>query len=194
MSDLVIKYGETTLDFNTLPQASLVAMLRRGVSHFLGSEQASKVTGMFKPDADGNLKDGVVDTDEARAKALAEFRATAIENLTAGTVGVSVRGPTIDPISVIINRLAKTEIKTILAKQKIKTPVKADDTVEMPDGSKVTMGQLIARRLDKDGPAGVDKKTGVAHIDRLKKEAEKIAAEQKKKNDKLEAIAEGSEL
>ncbi len=54
--------------------------------------------------------------------------------------------------------------------------------------------QLVARRLDKDGPAGVDKKTGVAHIDRLKKEAEKIAAEQAKKNAKLAAQAEDAVL
>lgn len=194
MSDLIIKYGEKSLDFNTLPQASLVAMLRRGVSHFLGSEQASKVTGMFKPDEDGNLKEGIVDTDEARAAALADFRAKAIENLVAGTVGVSTRGPTIDPISTIINRLAKAEVKTILANFKLKWPAKADDTVELPDGSKVTGAQLVARRLDKEGPAGVDKKTGVAHIDRLKKEAEKIAAEQKKKNDKLAAQAEDAVL
>ncbi len=194
MSELVIKYGETTLDFNTLPQASLVAMLRRGVSHFLGSEQASKVTGMFKPGEDGSLKEGVIDTDENRAKALAEFRANAIEALKAGTVGVSVRGPTVDPISVIINRLAKAEIKTVLGKMKLKAPIKAEDTIELPDGSKVTMAQLIARRLDPTGPAGVDKKTGIAHADRLKKEAEKVAAEQKKKNDKLEAQAEDAVL
>ncbi len=194
MSDLIIKYGETTLDFNSLPQASLVAMLRRGVSHFLGSEQSSKVTGMFKLDADGNLKDGVVDTEENRAKALTDFRASAIEALNAGTVGVSVRGPSVDPISAIINRLAKAEVKTILATHKLKWPAKAEDTVTLPDGSSVTAAQLIARRLDKDGPAGVDKKTGIAHIDRLKKEAEKIAAEQAKKNAKLAAQAEDAVL
>lgn len=194
MSDLVIKYGETELDFNTLPAASLVAMLRRGVSHFLGSEQASKVTGLFKPDAEGNIKADVPDTEENRAKALAEFRASAIESLKAGTVGVSVRGPSVDPISAIINRLAKAEIKTILATQKLKWPAKAEDTVKLPDGSEITGAQLVARRLDPTGPAGVDKKTGVPHIDRLRKEAEKIAAEQKKKNDKMLAQAEDAVL
>lgn len=194
MSDLIIKYGERTLDFNTLPQASLVAMLRRGVSHYLGSEQASKVTGMFKPGEDGSLKEGIVDNEENRAKALEDFRNAAVENLKAGTVGVSVRGPSVDPISVIINRLAKAEVKSILEKQKLKWPTKADDTVELPDGSKITGAQLIARRLDPTGPAGVDKKTGVVHAERLKKEAEKIAAEQKKKNDKLAAQAEDAVL
>ncbi len=194
MSDLIVKYGETELDFNTLPAASLVAMLRRGVSHFLGSEQASKVTGLFKPDAEGNVKATVADTEENRAKALAEFRASAIAALQAGTVGVSVRGPSVDPISAIINRLAKAEIKVVLGNMKLKAPAKAEDTIELPDGSKVTMAQLIARRLDSTGPAGIDKKTGVAHADRLKKEAEKIAAEQKKKNDKMLAQAEDAVL
>jgi hypothetical protein len=192
MSDLVIKYGERTLDFNVLPQASLVAMLRRGVSHYFGSEQASKVTAYFDPDHD-DAKNRP-DTAENRAAKKAEFQQAAYDALVAGTVGVSVRGPSVDPINSIINRLAKAEVKAILGAFKLKWPAKADDTVELPDGSKVTGAQLIARRLDKDGPAGTDKKTGVAHIDRLRKEAEKIAAEQAKKNAKALAMAEGAEL
>lgn len=192
MSDLIIKYGERTLDFNTLPQASLVAMLRRGVSHYFGSEMASKVTAYFDPEHDDaeNRKD----TPEARAAKKAEFQAAAFDALVAGTVGVSTRGPSVDPIQTIINRLAKAEVKTILANHKLKWPAKADDTVTLPDGSAVTGAQLVARRLDSTGPAGVDKKTGVAHIDRLTKEAKKIADEQKKKNDKLAAQAEDAVL
>lgn len=191
-NDLVIKYGERELDFNTLPQASLVAMLRRGVSHYFGSEQASKVVAWFNPEHED--AENRPDTPEARAAKKAEFQSTAYDALVAGTVGVSVRGPSVDPISAIINRLAKAEVKTILGTFKLKWPAKADDTVELPDGSKVTGAQLIARRLDPTGPAGVDKKTGVPHIDRLRKEAEKIAADQKKKNDKALAMAEGAEL
>lgn len=192
MSDLIVKYGERVLDFNTLPQASLVAMTRRGVSHYFGSEMAAKVTAYFDPDHEDapNRKD----TPENRAAKKAEFQQAAYEALVAGTVGVSIRGPQVDPISAIINRLAKAEVKTILANFKLKWPAKADDTVELPDGSKVTGAQLIARRLDPTGPAGVDKKTGVAHADRLKKEAEKIAAEQAKKNAKLAAQAEDAVL
>ena len=185
MSDLLIKYGTRELDFTKLPQASLVAMVRRGVSHYFGSEMASKVTAFFDPDHDDAANR--VDTPEARAAKKAEFQAAAYDAIVAGTVGVSVRGPSVDPITTIINRLAKAEVKTILANFKLKWPAKADDTVELPDGSKVTGAQLIARRLDATGPAGVDKKTGVAHADRLKKEAEKIAAEQAKKNAKLAA-------
>ncbi len=192
MSDLIIKYGDRTLDFNTLPQASLVAMLRRGVSHYFGSEQASKVTAYFDPDHDDAANRP--DSKEARDAKKVEFQSNAYDALVAGTVGVSVRGPSVDPITTIINRLAKAEVKTILGQFKLKYPVKADETVELPDGSKVTGAQLIARRLDKDGPAGVDKKTGVAHIDRLRKEAEKIAKAQADKNAKMLAQAEDAVL
>lgn len=192
MSDLVIKYGERELDFNKLPQASLVAMVRRGVSHYFGSEQASKVVAYFNPEHDDAANRP--DTAEARAAKKAEFQAAAFDALVAGAVGVSVRGPSVDPIQTIINRLAKAEVKTILATFKLKWPNKADETVKLPDGSQVTGAQLIARRLDATGPAGVDKKTGIAHADRLKKEAEKIAKEQANKNKKLEEQAEGAVL
>lgn len=194
MSDpnMVITYGTRTLDFNALPAASLVAMLRRGVSHYFGSEMASKVTAYFDPEHDDAANR--VDSAEARAAKKAEFQNAAYDALVAGTVGVSIRGPSVDPITTIINRLAKAEVKTILASFKLKYPTKADETVTLPDGSAVTGAQLIARRLDKDGPAGVDKKTGVAHADRLKKEAEKIAKEQANKNAKLEAMADEAVL
>lgn len=192
MSDLIVKYGERVLDFNTLPQASMVAMIRRGVSHYFGSEMASKVTAYFDPEHDDAANRS--DTPENRASKKAEFQNAAFDALVAGTVGVSIRGPQVDPIQTIVNRLAKAEVKTILANQKLKWPAKADETIELPDGSKVTGAQLIARRLDATGPAGVDKKTGIAHATRLQKEAEKIAAEQKKKNDKLAAQAEDAVL
>lgn len=192
MSDMIVKYGDFECDFSKLPPASLVAMLRRGVSHYFGSEQASKVVAYFNPEHED--AENRPDSKEARDAKKAEFQKVAYDALVAGTVGVSVRGPSVDPISAIINRLAKAEVKTILGTFKLKWPAKADDTVELPDGSKVTGAQLIARRLDPTGPAGVDKKTGVPHIDRLRKEAEKIAAEQAKKNAKALAMAEGAEL
>ena len=40
-----VTYGTHTLDFTKLPAKSLEAMLKRGVTHFLGNEQASKVSG-----------------------------------------------------------------------------------------------------------------------------------------------------
>lgn len=187
-----ITYGAFTIDTATLPSASLDAMIRRGISHYFGSEQASKVVAWFNPEHDD--AESRPDSKEARDTKKAEFQQTAYEVLMAGAVGVSVRGPSVDPLSAVIHRLAKAEVKTILGTFKLKFPVKADDTVELPDGSKVTGAELIARRLDPAKPSGVDKKTGVAHIDRIKKEAEKIIAEQKKKNDKALAMAEDNVL
>lgn len=181
----VVKYGEFELDFNSLPEASLMAMLRRGVSHFFGSEQASKVTAYFDPDKD----EPVEDTPEARAKAKAEFQQKAFDALKAGTVGVSVRGPAVDPIQTIINRLAKAEIVNLLKVNGVKPPAKADATITTPDGATYTMAQLIARRLDPSIPSGVDKKTGVPHVDRLTKDAKKIADEQARKAKKAQDVA-----
>jgi hypothetical protein len=195
MADLKLTYGNHTVDFATVPEQSVVAMLRRGFAHFLGSEQASKVTAYFDPDrklAEGEER--LADTPENRDKIKADYQAKALDALLAGTVGMSTRGPTIDPITTIINRLARQEVHNILKASGVKPPKKADDTVEI-GVTKYTTDQLIARRLDPASPAGVDKKTGVAHLERLTKEANKIAAEQAKKNAKaLEAAkAEGAE-
>lgn len=174
---LVITYGDFTLDFTTLPQTSLIAMLRRGVSHYFGSEQASKVTAYFDPEKD----EPVADTPEARATAKAEFQAKAHDALLAGTVGVSVRGPTVDPITVITRRLAKAEVVNILKSNGVKPPAKADDKVETPDGSKFTMAELIDRRIAREG-------------ERLGREAKKIADEQARKAKKAEETAKAEGL
>lgn len=173
-------YGKHTVDTANLPEASISAMFRRGLSHFLGSEQASKVTAYFDPDrklAEGETR--LDDTPENREIVKADFQAKALDALLAGTVGVSTRGPSVDPIETEINRLARGEVHDILKASGVKPPKKADDTVEI-GGTKYTTDQLIARRLDPASPAGVDKKTGVPHIDRLTKAAQKVMADKAK--------------
>lgn len=184
---LAMTYGKHAIDFSTLPQPSVVAMLRRGLSHFLGSEQASKVTAYFDPDrklAEGETR--LDDTPENRELVKADFQAKAVDALLAGTVGVSTRGPAVDPIETEINRIARREVHDILKKSGVKPAKKADDTVEI-GGAKYTTDQLIARRLDASSPAGVDKKTGVSHAERIGKEAAKVMA------DKAKAAAKAAE-
>lgn len=175
-SNLVIKYGDHIADFNTLPEASLVAMLRRGFAHFMGSEQASKVTSHFDPENETP----VPDSPEARAEFKAQCQTKAMAALVAGTVGMSTRGPAVDPITTIIRRLAKAEILPILKANGLAWPKKAEDVVSFPNGDKFTGAQLVDRRIAKEG-------------ERLGKEAKKVADEQARRNKKLEenANAEG---
>jgi hypothetical protein len=175
--NLVIKYGAFVADFNSLPEASLVAMLRRGTAHFFGSEQASKVTAHFDPENESPVED----TPEARAAFKAECQAKAMAALVAGTVGVSTRGPAVDPITTIIRRLAKAEVVAILKSNSLAWPKKAEDTVSFPNGDKFTGAQLIDRRVAREG-------------DRLAKEAKKIADEQARRNKKAEEAANAEGL
>ena len=174
--NLVIKYGDYTADFNTLPEASLVGMLRRGFAHFMGSECASKVTGHFDPDAETP----VTDTPEARAEFKAQVQKDMFAKLVAGTVGVSTRGPAVDPIVTIERRLAKRDIiAKILKPNSLAWPKKAEDVLETASG-KFTGAELINRRLanPKYAPA-------------IKAEAKKVlAAQQKAAKEAAEAPAE----
>ncbi len=197
MSDLKITYGPHTVDFATVPAQSVTAILRRGLSHLLGNEVASKVTTYFDPDrkvAEGETR--MEDTEENRAKMKADYQAKALDALLAGTVGTSVRGPSVDPITAIINRLAKAEIKTLLNENGVKMPKKATDTVEI-GGTAYTVDQLIARRLNPETPAGIDAKgafgpAGQSHIERLTKAAQKEQADAVKKNAKAAEAAKAT--
>lgn len=193
---LLITYGTNALDFAALPQSSLVAMLRRGVSHYLGSEQSSKVVAMFDPDKDEPVADS---SPEAKAKAKADFVAKAIDALIAGTVGVSVRGPSVDPIQTIVNRLARKEVLDVLKASGTKPPKKAEDKVQFANGTAFTLAELVSRRLDSTRPSGIDSKgdfgtKGQPHVERLTKAAQKIAKEQAANADKAIAAAKEAGL
>lgn len=179
MSDLIVKYGQSEFDFNKLPQTTLVAMLRRGVSHFLGSEQASKVTARFKPDEKGNLPEGVVDTPEAREAFKAECVAKAIEAMTAGTVGVSTRGPTLDPIEKVMRGIAKAQVLNVLRENKIAVPKKSEDAIKFPNGDAFTMAQLIDRRLAHAEKGPLIRKEAEKEMAKRAKEAAQLAEKTK---------------
>lgn len=172
--NLVIKYGDFTADFNSLPESSLVGMIRRGFAHYMGSECASKVTAHFDPDQENPPSD----TPEARSAFKAEVQKGAFEKLLMGTVGVSTRGPAVDPITTIIRRLAKSEVVNILKQNGLAWPKKAEDVVQFSDGRKFTGPELIDRRI-------ADPK----HGDRLGKEAKKVADDQARRNKKAQDAA-----
>lgn len=176
--NLILTYGEFTADFNTLPESSLVGMLRRGFAHYMGSECASKVTGHFQPES---LPEGESDTPEARAAFKASVQSEAYAKLVAGTVGVSTRGPAVDPVETIARRLAKAEILPILKTNGLAWPKKAEDVVSFPDGRKLTGKELIDRRL-------------AQHGERLLKDAKKVADEAARKAKKAQEAAKGEDL
>lgn len=141
-----VTYGTITLDFTKLPAKSLEAMLKRGVTHFLGNEQASKVSGWKKGFEEANQASP---SDEEVSAKKADYVAKALEALEAGTVGTASRGPSVDPVEAEMERIAKREIKAILDKSGAKfTGKKGEERkVTFGDGSAFTMDELVDRRL-----------------------------------------------
>lgn len=147
--DVVTIAGKDISVFD-LPKVSQIAMLRRGLTHYRGSEQASKVT---------NWKDdqATVPTDEAIAAKKAEYLASADKALLDGTVGVRVStGVSRDPLANECRKLAKAQVTKILQDDGVTLP-KGEAKVKLTNGE-FTFAELIDRRLakymDKPVPAG----------------------------------------
>lgn len=164
---MLVTYGDQTLDFTKLPPKSLEAMLKRGVSHFLGNEVASKVsTRKKKAEADG----APLGEDEAVALR-GEFLTAALAALHEGTVGTATRGPAADPVDAEADRIAWGEIQTILKSNGSKSEGKGEDRVwKFANGQSFTKDELIERRL-----------TNPDHKDRIFKDAEKAIKAKAKK-------------
>lgn len=150
----VIKYAGFSVDTAALPAASIEALLRRGITHFLGNEQASKVTSWAKRQAAATPP--VVVTDEEKTAQHKVYIEQAIAVLNAGTIGQRTAkegGSTakLDPVGSMVRKLAKATVVTLLGKAKLKVP-KGEAKVATGSGE-FTMAELIDRQIAKGGEA-----------------------------------------
>lgn len=159
------------IDFDALPDNSKRAIVSRGLQHYLGNEQAAKVSAKAKAHEEEH---GEPLGDDEKAALKAEFVAAAIEALSAGTIGTGhgggFRG---NPVETALRALAKAEVVAVLRKNNIKVPKKAEDTIKTANGE-FTLAQLIERRI-------------AAHKDRLTKEANAKVREDQKRAKNAEA-------
>lgn len=163
------------IDFGALPETSVRALLSRGLTHFLGSEQASKV----KAHKDKYLEEHKVElSDDEVSVVKADFVAKAIEALRLGTIGQRAVGITIDPLEKAMEKIAKAQVLDILRANGIKTP-KKDEAVKFANGTEKTLDEMIEGRLAKNGEA-------------IEKEAKKVLADAKRKAEALK-VADASD-
>lgn len=163
-----ITYAGIEVDFDALPAVSQRALALRGLTHFLGNEQASKVSGKAK--AALIAEPSVVLGDDEKAELLKGFRETALNALLEGTIGVreSNGEPAMNPVEKAARAIAWAEVADVLKKNNLKQP-KGEETIEV-NGTTFTRKGLIDRRLN-------DPK----HADRIQKAAEKEVRDAKKK-------------
>lgn len=134
-----------SIEMDKLPRQSLHRLASYGLAHYLGNQASAKVT-TFK-DKDEN-KDA---TDEQ----VAAFKASVQDKMFAavldGTMGVhATRTPSQDPEEAEMDRLAKVEVVATLKANNIKVP-KKDEAVEFASGEKLSMDDLVDRRIAKHG-------------------------------------------
>jgi hypothetical protein len=175
----MLQYNDITRDEGKLPQASVAALLSRGFAHYMGNEQAAKVSARIGK----ALSEGKPDTYEPTRDEYAAFRtgnaaqvnawkaeiiAEALKALDEGTVGVRAPGAGVsrDPVESGMRRIARVEVTKILKDQGLKVPT-GEKTVHLGEAD-FTMDDLIDRRI-------------VKHGERIRKESEQaIAAEARK--------------
>lgn len=136
-------YGSFVIDTAALPAKSLEALISRGVTHYLGNEQASKVSAWVKKFKEDNA-DAEPAEDEVAAKK-AEFVAAAHAALLDGTIGTRVGGPKLDPLTRATRDIAGEEITAMLKKAGQKVP-KGKETIEVK-GQAMTFADLVDRRI-----------------------------------------------
>lgn len=192
-----ITYAGHEIAVASLPAQSIEALLRRGVTHFLGNEQAAKVTARAKkdeatraveafkaahgrdPSESDTLPSVAPASDENRDTWKAEYIANAIKALAEGTVGLIVRGPSVDPVDARMEKIAKAEVLNVLKGAGIKVP-KKDEAVTFADGTKKTLDDMIETRLERFG-------------DRIRVEAEKALKAEAKAKEKARVEAASAE-
>lgn len=171
-----IQYGDHSIDVSALPNSTVFALIRRGVSHVLGNEAASKVAAFVEAQA----KLGVILAEDEKALKKAEFQLAFVQAMQNGTLGQGhARGPKTDPVESAAIAIAKREVSDTLRGAGVKAP-KGDTKIETKNGS-YTMAELVQRRLESP-----------THGDRIRKEAAKHVAELEKKAKKARELAQNA--
>ena len=87
-------------------------------------------------------------SDEDRDAWKAEYIANAIKALAEGTVGLIVRGPSVDPVDARMEKIAKAEVLNVKGAG-IKVP--KEGRAVTSDGTKKTLDDMIETRLERFG-------------------------------------------
>jgi hypothetical protein len=179
-----IKYGNFEIDFDALPEISRLALVSRGVTHFLGNEQNSKAHSWAAAQVKGDstvepsrdeVKEWKAANEAAMVAKIAELAGEAVKSLIEGTVGARTSGPRLTPIDTLIRQKAKVEVMAVLAGVGAKFP-KKDETIAFGDGTR-TGDQMIDNWL--------------ANADNLAR-LTKVAEKELKEKEKAIAAAKGS--
>lgn len=169
----VVTVGSIMIDYSALPAKSIGALLSRGLTHYLGSEQASKV----KAIKDKHLEEHKVElADDEIAAIKADLVSQAIAKLLDGTIGVRQAGVQIDPLDIAMAKIAKQEVSDILRANGIKVP-KKDEAVQFADGTSKSMADMVSARLEKNRDA-------------IEKAAKKALADRQKQANAAKAVAD----
>jgi len=150
----VLSYGDKyKIDLSSLPEASLRALLSRGLTHYMGSEQASKVTAARKAAEEAGETFGEAEAEAAKVK----FQDEAWGHLVGGTMGGGARGPRGTAVETVMRQIIVADITTKLKAAGLTVP-KGKDTIKLGEQA-FTLAALIDRAMARDG-------------DRFRKEAE----------------------
>jgi len=200
-----VTYGDFTFDTDNAPEASVKALLSRGLTHLFGSEASSKLIGKIRAALTAEwIKDQLPevkvakDAPEFDKQSVAAWRdanpdqvgiwakeieADFVKAITEGTLGTRVGGPRLDPLDVEIERIAKGEVREQLATLKdvhgnAITPKQyaKGKPIEFGGGQSFTFDELVARRLTRDK-------------DRIEKAARKVLADKARKAEKAKEVA-----
>lgn len=168
----VLTWGDQSVDFAALPVRSQLALAKRGLAHYLGNEQASKLTTWATAFAEENKREA---TDEEKSAQKSKLIVEAIDKLANGQIGLGGGGPRGTQLDTIVRQLAEGEVRTALKNAGLVMPT-GDKTVKFPTGEEFTRAVLIARRIERHG-------------ERLRKDAERELA----RRARATKVAEGAE-
>lgn len=107
----MLKHGDTTLEWETIPEASRKALAQRGFTHIFGNEYAA-------------TRKRLGDAGKTGADLQSALETWTLGKLSAiieGTLGVRVTSTT-DPVEKVMERLAAAEIRQAARARKIELP------------------------------------------------------------------------
>lgn len=166
-------FGDREIDTAGLPQATIEALLSRGLTHYLSNELSSKIGSRIKAHLagdDGKVSDITTEAMQAFrdhpdnkdhvAKIVADATREHISRLETGTIGQrAAAAPKVDPVTAGVQKLAGEEVRRKLDANNLKLVKKlegknlpvAEQFITFANGSRKTFAEMVSTQIELHG-------------------------------------------
>ena len=145
---MTLTYGDYEIDEATIPTHNVQWMLQSTLRRLMGNQVDAALSTWIKAQANGqDLEEFRAANEAAVVQKRAELRQAMLDRILHGTLG---ERPRVNPLEKEMRAVALSRLRAAARACKTKLPTAMDGIYTFADGSKLTLAEMIDRKLTRE--------------------------------------------